>query len=259
MREHQGEETAITLLAAIHERGVSPAPDSVRAWLLRSPYHGGEPTLAEGTLLGMIQTGSLGLIQDRSLRSALAAFSSQLPRDLDLMRYWADTAFRTLVTNAYFKREVGAYELFSDDIRRERGLPTSNRFPVDFSRLGTENEFGGLAQDAYIMRRNRRLAVERLVGAGRAVLQDLDRVLAEGTYHGIAIGAASVRVARFACGRHSGAQQNSKAVRSSSDRGECTCRSLARALSSTQSPVRSGIPASTSHAACYRRATVSSL
>jgi len=179
--ERLGESAAIALLGAIHQPGGSVEPDSVRAWFLSSLFSGGSPSLAQGTFAGLIQTGSLGLVEDSRLRSALAAFSSQLARDLEAMRYWDDIAFRDLVTDPYFQREVGVFELYSDELKEQRGLPLSNRFPVDFGRLVTEKEFGALAEDAYLMRRNRRLAVARLLGSSQAILDELDRVIAEGT------------------------------------------------------------------------------
>lgn len=174
--EREGEAAAIALLGAIHEPRGAVHNDSLRAWFLRA-MTAGAFRIYDGTFSEMIQSGVLGIVGDPKLRSQLASFHGQLPRDLAAHDYWSDQAFLDLLNVPYLTREIGLFELYSAEQRRGRNLPVTSRMPVDLTRLVTQREFSSVATNAYVIRLNGRRAVQRLLESTQAILQELDRVI----------------------------------------------------------------------------------
>jgi hypothetical protein len=164
--------SAISLLEFIDSDTPVPA-DSVGVWWMDA-WSSPTAPLADGLLQEMMASGSLRLIRDESLRVALSSFI----RTVDETQEWLiqiEDGFTLMLGDPYFHRNLGMWGMYPDSVKVERGLPSGDRFGIDFGRIRHDREFSHLGMRAYLYKRNRMIRVQDLQVAVRELREALEQ------------------------------------------------------------------------------------
>jgi hypothetical protein len=151
--------SAIRLLEFIDSDTPVPA-DSVGMWWMDS-WKGRSVPLADGLLQEIVASGSLRLIGDESLRVALSSFKRTVDETQEALSQ-IEMGFTLMLGDPYFQRNLGLWGMYPNAVKVERGLPSGDRFAIDFGKIRHDREFGNLAMRGYVYKMNRRSLVRRL-------------------------------------------------------------------------------------------------
>jgi hypothetical protein len=164
--------SAISLLEFIDSDTPVPA-DSVGVWWLHA-WSAPTVRLADGLLQEMIASGSLRLIGDESLRVPLSSFTRTVDETLEGLSQ-IEMGFTLMLGDPYFQKNLGMWGMYPDSVKVKRGLPSGDRFGIDFSKIRHDREFSHLAMRGYLYKRNRVFQVKNLQVAVHELQEALEQ------------------------------------------------------------------------------------
>ena len=168
--------STVKLLEYVDSDGGDLPPDSIQAWWLQS-WASPSEHLSDGTLRDLVGSGSLRVIENDSLRTLLSSFV-RIVDDTQARLTQLESNFSLLIADPFFQARVGLWAMYSGETSAARGIPSGERFSVDFEEIRHDREFANIILRGYVYKRSRVAELRRLTTATellRAALESESR------------------------------------------------------------------------------------